>query len=564
MFNLVNDAKVQIKNLILDAYAKAAQANKLPAGAVLDCAVEIPRDSVNGDFSTNFAMAAAKLLRKSPRDIANLIIEYSDLTGSFFKKIEAAGPGFINFTVSTSWYNEILRAVDSDPENYGRTADGNGKTVMVEFVSANPTGPMTIGNARGGVLGDAISSVLDFAGWKVHREFYLNDAGNQILLFGKSIDARYTQLIRGEDAVTFPEDGYHGEYIRDIALAFREEHGDAPLEMPEDERIQLLTDFGLAINIERMKADLARYGIVYDTWFPETSLHNSGYVQDTIDHLTSLGHTYEKDGALWFRASSFDLEKDEVLIKANGFYTYYAVDIAYHRNKFQVRKFDRVIDAFGADHHGHTLRFMAGMAALGIDSSKLDFLLFQLVHLRRGDETVRMSKRTGMAITLGDLLDEIPRDAARFFFNFQKPETHLDFDLDLAIKQTGENPVYYVQYAHARICSLLKNLAEEGSAPSVGEAVDCSVLHEPAELDLIKLIGLFPEEIHLSARDLDPSVVNKYLIDLSAAFHKFYNSCRIRGESDDIKSARLLLVKSTGSVIKTGLNLIGVSAPESM
>lgn len=559
----MQEVKNSIRAVILNAYAKSVEAGELPEGASLEPSVEIPRDSANGDYSTNFAMACAKPLRKSPKFIAEQLLNRCDLSGSFCKSVEIAGPGFINFTLSDQWYADVLRSIEARQEQYGRIEDGAGRRAMVEFVSANPTGPMTIGNARGGVVGDAVSSILDYAGWDVHREFYLNDAGNQVNLFGRSIDARFRQLLLGEDAVEFPEDGYHGEYIRDIAAGYRAQYGDSPLDLPEEERLEQLIQYGLAINLEQMKKDLARYGIVYDQWFPETSLHESGYVRETVDGLTANGHTYEKDGALWLKMGEYGSDKDEVLVKANGFYTYFAVDLAYHRNKFTVRNFDRVIDVLGADHHGHTLRFKASIRALGIDPDRLDFLLMQLVHLRRGEEVVRMSKRTGKAITLGDLLDEIPRDAARFFFNQQKPDTHLDFDLDLATKQSSENPVYYVQYAHARICSLLK--ASEGAGPSnAGRGVDHTLLTDPTERELIKQLAFFPEEIHLAARDLDPSRINHYLIDLAAAFHRFYNACRILGEAEDLSRSRLSLVRATGTVLKTGLGIIGVSAPEKM
>ena len=411
---------------------------------------------------------------------------------------------------------------------YGQDDIGGGKRVMVEFVSANPTGPMHLGNARGGVIGDTIASVLDRAGYKAWREFYVNDAGNQVDNFAKSIEARYIQRLRGEDSVEFPENGYHGDDIKALAEELVNLYGDTYLSVDPETRRNDMQIFGLKKNIERMKKDLARYNINYDCWFYESSLHDSGYVKETIDMLDQLGVLYEKDGARWFKATAFGAEKDEVMVKSNGFYTYYAVDIAYHRNKFCERGFDEVIDALGADHHGHTIRFRAGISALGIDPDRLKFILFQLVDLKQNGESVRMSKRTGKMISLSNLLDEISVDAARFFFNMRQCGTHLEFDLDLAVRQDSDNPVYYVQYAHARICSLLKKLAEAGLSPASVEKLDLSLLTDPSERLLIKQIAMLPEEIRLAARDLEPYRMTKYLIDLATAFHSFYTEVNIK------------------------------------
>ena len=451
---------------------------------------------------------------------------------------------------------------------------------MVEFVSANPTGPMTIGNARGGVLGDALASVLDCAGYNVWREFYVNDAGNQVDLFGKSIEARYLQLIQGEDAVEFPDNGYHGDDIRELAKAFYDIHGDSYLEKSVEERHADMARFGLERNIPKMKSDLERYGIKFDEWFFESSLHESGYVAETVGLLTEKGWTYEKDGALWLNTTQLlknkylaegksqkqvdklDL-KDDVLRRANGFYTYFAADIAYHRNKFAVRYFDKVINIWGADHHGHVARMKGAMDALGLDgTNRLDIVLMQLVKLVRDGEVVRMSKRTGKTISLSDLLDEIPVDACRYFFN-AKPDTQMEFDLGLAVREDSENPIYYIQYAHARICSLLKALEEEGHSVKPG-AVDLSILSSDAEHALIKELSSFAEEIRMAARDYDPSYINRYLMRLAAAFHKFYNACRIKGEDEAVIDARLKLASATRQVLANGLKVIGCSAPEKM
>ena len=472
MANRIEQARAAVDACIREAYLRAAAAGDLPEGADVRGSVEQPKDTANGDFAANHAMASAKTMHMAPRKIAEALIAHMELDGTWFASVEAAGPGFLNFRLSDKWYQDVLTAVDEAGADYGRVDDGHGEKVMVEFVSANPTGPMTIGNARGGVLGDALASVLDRAGYNVWREFYVNDAGNQVDLFGKSIEARYLQLIQGEDAVEFPDNGYHGDDIRELAKLIYERDGDKYLTMPSAERCAAFVAFGLPYNIARMQRDLERYRIHFDQWFLESSLHSSGYVTETVQLLVDAGLTYEKDGALWLRNTDLGADKDEVLRRSNGFYTYYAVDIAYHRNKFIERGFDRVIDVWGADHHGHAIRFAATMRApaLGLEGRKLDFLIMQMVRLMRGDEIVKVSKRTGKALSLADLMDEIGVDACRFFFN-AKPDSHLEFDLDLAIRQDSENPVYYVQYAHARICTLLAAMAEVGCAvPAAADA----------------------------------------------------------------------------------------------
>ena len=565
MANMIENAKNQIGELLIKAYEAAAARGQLPADCVLNGSVEIPRDTANGDWAATHAMAAAKQMHMAPRAIAAALTENLDLTDSYFDRYEVAGPGFINFTLSQKWYAGVLRAIEEDGENYGNVDVGGGKRVMVEFVSANPTGPMTIGNARGGVLGDTLASVLEKAGYDVWREFYVNDAGNQVDLFGKSVEARYLQLCLGEDAVEFPDNGYHGDDIRALAKEIYDRDGTKYVQMPEQERRQAFIDYGIPHNIELMKKHLERYRINFDQWFLESSLHESGYVAETVKLLEDNGYTYEKDGALWLKNTQLGADKDEVLRRSNGFYTYYAVDIAYHRNKFVKRNFDKVIDVWGADHHGHAIRFKATMTspALGIEPDKLDFLIMQMVRLVRDGETIKVSKRTGKALTLNDLLDEITVDACRFFFN-AKPDTHLEFDLGLAVRQDSENPVYYVQYAHARICSLIKLLAGEGLKIEKAENIDVSLLSTETERELIKEVSLLPEEIRLAARDLDPSRINRYVIDLAAKFHRFYNACRIRGEEKSVAEARLKLADTVRRTIKVCLDIIGVNAPEQM
>ena len=583
MANLIEEAKTRIDELLRDACRRAAAEGLFPEDAELRGTVEIPKDARNGDYAANHAMAGAKAMKMPPRKIAEILTQHLELEGSWFDSAEIAGPGFLNFRVSDKWYADVLAAVEAEGPAYGRAGSRTGEKVMVEFVSANPTGPMTIGNARGGVLGDTLATVLDMAGADVYREFYVNDAGNQVDKFGRSIDERYRELLSGDGDVRanlqrildlraadsdwegFPEDAYHGLDIVDLAMEIIERDGNKYLALDEEARKQAFISYGLPKNIALMKEHLLRYGIEFDNWFLESSLHESGYVAETVDLLTENGHTYEKDGALWLRNTAFGAEKDEVLRRSNGFYTYYAVDLAYHRNKFVERGFDRVIDVWGADHHGHAIRFGKSMTApeLGLQGKKLDFLIMQMVRLTRDGETVKVSKRSGKALTLNDLLDEIGVDACRFFFN-AKPDTHLEFDLDLAVRQDSENPVYYVQYAHARICSLLATLAAEGHPVPPAGSVNAALLREPQELDLLKQLAAFPEEILMAARDYDPSRVNRYAIELAARFHRFYNACRIRGAEEDVMGARLALSEATRSVIRTALTVIGVSAPEKM
>ncbi len=585
--NLIQKAKDSINDMIAASYAKAAEKGQLPAGAVLTGTVEIPKDTANGDYAANHAMTGARALHQAPRKIAETLISNMDLEGSWFSSVEAAGPGFINFRLADSWYGDVLKNVSEEGEDYGRVDIGKGKKAMVEFVSANPTGPMHMGNARGGVLGDALASVLDRAGYEVWREFYVNDAGNQIEKFASSIDARYQQLLEGkidlsdEEYGKFPEDGYHGDDIKELAKAFREEYGDDFGEKDISERHAVMARFGLERNIPKMRSDLRRYGIEYNEWFFESSLHSSGYVDDTVNKLKERGYTYEKDGALWLRTAEIltqnllnagknqeDIDKldlkDDVLRRANGFYTYFAADIAYHRNKLEKRGFDWAINVWGADHHGHVARLKGALDALGLDGeNRLDIVLMQLVKLMSNGAEVRMSKRTGKAISLTDLLDEIPVDAARYFFN-SRPESPVVFDLELAMRQDSENPVYYVQYAHARICSLLSALKEEGHEVPDASGVNFALLSEESEKELIKQLAALPEEITLAARDLDPSRINRYVTELAARFHRFYNSCRLRGAEEELLAARLLLAECVQSVIAISLGIIGVTAPEKM
>ena len=579
MANMIQRAKDSINELLAAACEKAAEKGQLPAGAQLSGSVEIPKDTSNGDYAANHAMTGARALRMAPRKIAEALTENLDLEGSWFSSVEVAGPGFINFRLAPSWYADVLRCVTEEGRDYGRVDEGRGKRLMVEFVSANPTGPMHMGNARGGVLGDALASVMDRAGYQVWREFYVNDAGNQIEKFASSIDARYRQLLLGEDAVEFPADGYQGEDIRELAAAFLAENGDKYLNADVAKRHAAMARFGLDRNIPKMQADLRRYGVEYDEWFFESSLHESGYVAGTVEKLTERGYTYEKDGALWLKTAQIlsegllragktqaDIDrldlKDDVLRRANGFYTYFAADIAYHRNKLEQRGFDIAINVWGADHHGHVARLKGALDALGLDGEhRLQIVLMQLVKLMSDGHEVRMSKRTGKAISLTNLLDDIPVDSARYFFN-SRAESPVLFDLELAQRQDNENPVYYVQYAHARICTLLENLAAEGHP--LPETADAALLTDETERELIKQLAALPEEIRLAARDYDPSRINKYVTELAARFHRFYTVCRIKDAEPGLLEARLTLADCVRRVIEISLSVIGVTAPEKM
>ena len=577
----VNKAQNQIKTLIEAAAQAAISKNKLPAAALADFKVEVPADRANGDYSTNAAMVNAKAFRLAPRKIAEIFVEEMGLAGTYFQKAQCAGPGFINFFLSDRFYADVLLDVKNAGDSYGRSDFGKNKKINVEFVSANPTGPMHMGNARGGALGDCLAAVLDYAGYDVHREFYINDAGNQIEKFGLSLDVRYQQIFKGEEAVPLPEDSYHGTDIIQRAKEFAAVHGDSYLEKSEEERRRTLVDFALPKNIEGMKAAMKKYRIDYDTWFSELTLHQGGEIKDVIDLLTERGYTYEADGALWYKNKQVQTEmllsegksqeyidklelKDDVLIRANGNPTYFAADIAYHRNKLQKRGFDKAIDVWGADHHGHVARMKGAMKAIGIDPDRLDILLMQFVRLMRDGEVVRMSKRTGKAITLIDLLDEVPIDAVRFMFNIREPGSLMDFDLDLAVEESSKNPVYYCQYAHARICSILEKLKSEGKVVRECSAQELELLKEKEERELIRYLSTLPEVIVNAAKNYDPAKVTHYAVELATLFHKFYNACRVGVEDESLMQARLCLCLCVKDTMKSILNMLKVDAPERM
>lgn len=581
MSYIVNKVQDDLKKIIADASAKAAENGTLASVPSGSFNVEIPADRANGDFSTNAAMAWARELRNAPRKIADAIIAEADLNGTYFERVEVAGPGFINFYLSDRYYADILKDIRAKGKDYGRSDYGKGKRINVEFVSANPTGPMHMGNARGGALGDCLAAVLDCAGYEVSREFYINDAGNQIDKFALSLDVRYQQIYKGEDAVELPEDSYHGEDIKVRAQEFADVYGDKYINVDEAERRKALVDFALPKNIQAMKDNLTKYRIEYDTWFHESVLHNDGELADTIKLMKEKGLTYEKDGALWYKNIEVQTErlkkqglsqenidklelKDDVLIRANGNPTYFAADIAYHRNKLSVRNFDTAIDVWGADHHGHVARMQGALDAIGVGGDRLNVILMQLVRLTRDGEVVRMSKRTGKAITLVDLLEDIPIDAVRFLFNMREPGSQMEFDLDLAVEQSSQNPVYYCQYAHARICSIIKKLKAEGIDPRDCTVEELEALKAPEERELIRHLAGLTNEIINSAKLYDPAKITRYVVDLATLFHKFYNACRVQCDDEALMQARLYLCVCVKDTIKNILEMLRITVPESM
>lgn len=580
MSKLVQQATTELRNTIRSAMEKACANGELPQADIPEFSIEVPADRAHGDWATNAAMVSARAFHAAPRKIAEAITNNLSLDGTYFDRFEIAGPGFINFFLSKQFYVDVLKDIEALGTEYGRSDYGQGKKIMVEFVSANPTGPMHMGNARGGALGDCLAAVLEAAGYDVTREFYINDAGNQIEKFGLSLDIRYQQLFKGEAAVELPEDSYHGADIIERAKEFADLYGDSFLEKPEAERRKALVDFALPKNIQSMQETLAKYRIEYDVWFRESELHK-GAVQEVIDLLTEKGKTYEKDGALWYKNIEVQTErltaqgktpeqieklelKDDVLVRQNGNPTYFAADIAYHKNKLADRSFSRAIDVWGADHHGHVARMQGALDAIGLDGSRLQVVLMQLVNLMKDGEPVRMSKRTGNAVTLNDLLDEVPVDAARFFFNMREPGSTIDFDLGLAVSENAQNPVYYCQYAHARICSILKKLAADGVSPRSCTREELTQLRTPEEHELIRHLAALTGEIEQAAKSLDPAGITRYAVGLATLFHKYYNACKIAVEDEALMQARLNLCLAVKQTIVNILTMFKITVPESM
>ena len=563
MSKIVKKTEIELKNIIEQAVKKAVSNGALPEAEMPQFNIEKPANKNNGDYSTNVAMAGARAFKKAPRMIAEAIVSCIDLDGTAFERVEIAGPGFMNFFLSQQFYSNVLKDVFSCGKDYGKSDYGQGKRVLVEFVSANPTGPMHIGNARGGAIGDCLASVLDWAGFSVNREFYVNDAGNQIEKFATSLEVRYLQHY--DSSVELPEDAYHGQDIVEHAENFIKEYGDKYVNADSKERRKALVDFALPKNIAGLERDLGRYRITYDKWFRESTLHNDGSVQRVIDALKEKGVTYEQDGALWFKASEYGNDKDIVLVRANGLPTYIVPDIAYHYNKLVTRGYDKAIDVLGADHHGYVPRMKAALTALGLDASRLDCVIMQMVRLVREGETIKLSKRSGKAITLNTLIDEVPLDAARFFFNLREPNSHFDFDLELAAKQSSENPVYYVQYAHARICSIIKKAQEQGVELKTPSDDELALLNSKEEKDLIRHLSLLTDEIVSAAKSYDPAKITHYVIELATLFHKFYNAQRVMlDDNEGLMQARLFLCKAVKDTIYNILTMLKITAPEVM
>ena len=562
MSKMVKEVENKLNEAIALAVEKATQSGDLPEAEMPKFIIEKPADKKNGDFSSNIAMAGARAYHQAPRMIAEAIVKNFSLDGGYIDRCEIAGPGFINFYLSDKYYSDVLKDIVSSGDNYGRSDYGEGKKMLVEFVSANPTGPMHIGNARGGAIGDCLASVLDAAGYDVQREFYINDAGNQIEKFATSLEVRYLQEC-GKD-VELPEDAYHGEDITVHARNFYSEVGNKYAECDSQERRDALVAYALPKNIAGLEADLGKYRIKYDKWFRESTLHNDGSVQKIIEALKEKGVTYEQDGALWFKASEFGNDKDIVLIRANGIPTYIVPDIAYHYNKLVTRGYDKAIDVLGADHHGYIPRMKAALTALGLDADRLDIVIMQMVRLVRNGETIKLSKRSGKAITLNTLLEEVPIDAARFFFNLREPNSHFDFDLELAAKQSSENPVYYVQYAHARICSIIKKAADEGIEVTTPSEEALNRLNSSEERDLISHLASLTDEIIGAAKSYDPARITHYVIELATLFHKFYNAHRVVSDDKELTEARLFLCTAVKNTIKNILVMLKVDVPESM
>ena len=551
-----------LRNAIIDAMGRAMSAGELPLAPTPNFTIETPADRTNGDLASNVAMVSARAFKKAPRAIAEAITKYIELEGTNLDRFEIAGPGFINFFYGKQFYTSVIREIEEKGADYGKSDFGQGKRILVEFVSANPTGPMHIGNARGGALGDSLASVLSAAGYDVSREFYVNDAGNQIEKFATSLEIRYLQIYK--DGIELPEDAYHGQDIIDHAKNFAEINGDKYVNAESSERRKALVDFALPKNIQGLENDLLKYRIKYDRWFRESTLHQSGAVKNIVELLKEKGHTYEQDGAIWFKATEFGADKDFVLVRSNGIPTYVVPDIAYHYDKLVTRGFDKAIDVLGADHHGYVPRLKAALTALGVDASRLDAVLMQMVRLVRNGEIVKASKRSGKAITLVTLLEEVPIDAARFFFNLREPNSHFDFDLDLALEQSSQNPVYYVQYAHARICNIVKGLAESSITQRACTDEELALLTAPEEIELINKLASLTGEIITSAKTYDPARVTHYVYETATLFHKFYNACRVKGEDESLMQARLALCVATKTVIENVLTMFKITAPESM
>ncbi len=558
--NPIQRLRDSLYKTIVAALEQAKKDGLLNFSTIPDYVIEVPREKEHGDFATNVAMLLARQAKMPPRKIAEIIVAQIPVNQAGVKKVDIAGAGFINFYIDNSWLFGIPALVQTMGNEYGQNESQNIK-VQVEFVSANPTGNLHMGNARGGAIGDSLANILNLAGYNVEREFYINDAGNQIEIFAESLEARYLQLTGYN--VNFPENGYAGQDVIDTVKGIISRYGKDLVALSSDERRRRLVEEALQEKVTYIAKTLQGFGINYDVWFSEKTLHQSGKIDEVIAELERKDYVYERDGALWFKSTRFGDEKDEVLKRANGLPTYFAADIAYHKDKFE-RGFDWVINVWGADHHGHIARMKGAIQALGYNPDQLDILLMQLVRLLRSGNVVRMSKRTGTTVSLDELIEEVGRDAARFIFVMRNPDSHLDFDLELAKQQNQDNPVYYVQYAHARICSIFRQAEAAGIfLPSV-EHINAALLKEPEELDLLRKIADFPEEIIVAARTMAPHRIARYVLELAGLFHSFYNHHRVINDNQALQEARLLLMSVTRITVKNALNILGVSAPEQM
>ena len=553
------DIKQILATAIKAAAQKAIDAGTVKGGELPEVLLEVPPQKEFGDFATNFAMQSARALKCNPRMIAQAVVDNMDC--AYVEKMEIAGPGFINFYLKQDWIYDVLAGIIAEGENYGNLVSDCKEKIQVEYVSANPTGPLHVGHGRGAAVGSALANLMKAAGMDVSREFYINDAGNQINNLAASVNARYLEQLG--QTVEFPENGYHGHDIIETAERIVRIYGDRFLNMSEEERLQEFRTIALKEKLAALKEDLEAFNVTYDHWFSEQTLHDANAIKSACDLLTERGYLYEQDGALWLKATEYGDDKDRVVIRDNGIPTYFAADIAYHRDKY-ARGFDRVINLWGADHHGYIARMKAAVGALGYHPDQLEVLILQMVSLYRNGELVKMSKRTGQSVTLNELIEEVGTDAARFFFVMRSIDSQLDFDLTLATEKSNENPVYYIQYAHARICSIMRQLEEAGIAVMHATEAKLNTLVEASELELIKKLGEYPEMIAGAAKERAVHRVAHYVHDLAGLFHSFYNQCRILGVDSDLQQARIALVKTVGHVIRHALSILGVSAPERM
>lgn len=560
--SVLAEIKADIVKRIEEAIEKSKAKGELPEYIKPEIKLETPPRPDQGDFATGVAMSLAREIRSDGRSVACLIVKNLSLEDSKIQRVDIAGPGFLNFFLSSDWLQEAMARIWIEGPLYGRTPYGAGKKILLEFVSANPTGPLNVVNARAAAVGDCLAHLLETCGYQVSREFYINDAGNQVDILADSLEARYKQCLGME--VEFQENWYKGDYLIDIAKELASAEGNRLLDMPDQERHEWLKEFVVKRMVEKQKKTLLDYGLRYDTWFSEKALRKTGAQDKVIEYLKEKGLTYELDGALWFRSTDFGDDKDRVIVRSDGEVTYFVPDLAYHKNKFE-RGFEHLIDILGPDHHGYIKRLAGGLKALDLPADELEVLIVQTVRLVRGKEVVKMSKRGGEFITMEELLEEVGKDAARFFFLMRSPEAHLDFDLNLARLQSNENPVFYVQYAHARVASIFRQAKQEGFVMASGpNEVKFNLLRDPSELALMKLLAVFPEEIWEVAKARQPNRLIKYMMDVATAFHAFYTRCRVLGEEKELSSARLYLCRLTQIVLANALRITGISAPESM